>query len=95
MNQHVLNAYQSPDDEISFHTLAEKSLNGILIVSRGGIHYINAAFTRITGYSRSDILEMSPWDMVHPDERSKIRAMGLDRLERKDTSSFLRNPMDS
>lgn len=80
--------YHSLDDEVTFHTLAEKALNGILIVSHDAIHYTNHAFSEITGYNSSDILEMSPWDMVHPDERLKIRAMGLDRLEKKNAWDF-------
>ena len=46
-------------------------LSGILIVSKDGIHYINKAFERITGFCREDVKEMAPWDMVHEDERQK------------------------
>jgi len=72
-------------DEITFGTLAEKMLSGILIVSQDQVHYINNAFEQITGYTRADIQDMSPWDMVHPDERTRIRAMGLERFRKGDT----------
>ncbi len=83
-----MKVYQSIDDSVTFYTLAEEALNGILIVSQDAIHYTNRAFEEITGYSRSDVLKMSPWDMVHPDERLKVRAMGLNRLERRDTKDY-------
>ena len=73
---------ESPIDEITFGTLAEKMLSGILIVGQNRVYYINEAFQKITGYSRTDVLDMSPWDMVHPDERTKIRRMGLKRFRK-------------
>jgi PAS domain S-box-containing protein len=73
---------ESPVDEITFGTLAEKMLSGILIVGQSRVYYINNAFEQITGYSREDILDMSPWDMVHPDERTRIRKMGLKRFRK-------------
>lgn len=69
-------------DEVTFSTLAEKMLSGILIVSKNDIYYINKAFERITGFSQADVHEMAPWDMVHPDEREKIRELGLMRFEK-------------
>ncbi|HHP7234281.1 MAG TPA: PAS domain S-box protein [Desulfobacterales bacterium] len=80
--------YQSFGDNITFHTLAEKSLTGILIISRDEIHYVNKKFEEITGYNRFDLLKMSPWDMVHPDERIKIRAQALDRFDGRSAPDF-------
>lgn len=88
MDKGALKVYKSLNDNVGFCTLAEKSLSGILIVSRTRIHYINKAFEDITGYNKSDISLMSPWDMVHPDERKKIRALGLARLAKRSTQNY-------
>lgn len=69
-------------DEVTFSTLAEKMLSGILIVSKNEIHYINKAFEKITGFSQEDVQRMAPWDMVHEDERENIRELGLLRFEK-------------
>ncbi len=69
--------------EVTFNTLAEKMLSGLLIISQDKIHYTNNAFEKITGYSHTDVLEMSPWEMVHPNERKKIHSMGLKRFENR------------
>ena len=88
MDTNGKNVYPSLDDGVTFHMIAQKALNGILIVSHDKIHYTNQSFEEITGYSKADIVNMSPWDMVHPDERLKIRSMGLDRLEKKDARDY-------
>ena len=64
-----------------FSTLVKKSLSGILIVNTHEIRFANEAFEQITGYSQQDLRNMSPWDMVHPEERGKIRALGLARFK--------------
>jgi PAS domain S-box-containing protein len=64
-----------------FSTLVKKSLSGILIVNMHEIRFANEAFEKITGYSQQDLRNMSPWDMVHPEEREKIRNLGLARFK--------------
>ncbi len=72
----------------AFHVIAEQSLSGILVLDRDRIHYANSAFEKITGYNQEDIKEMSPWDMVHPDERDNIRAIGIKRLRKADVTDY-------
>jgi PAS domain S-box-containing protein len=66
----------------------DKSLTGILIFTIKNIHFINKTFTAITGYDETDIQIMSPWDMVHPDERKKIRSMALKRFKKLDVQDY-------
>lgn len=74
------------------HTLVEKSLCGILIVSLDKIHFVNEAFEQITGYTKEDVRHMAPWDMVHPDAHDNVRAMGLERFKGKDIKDYYQTP---
>ena len=76
------------DLETMFYTLVEKSLSGLLIISQKKIHFTNKAFEEITGYTKEDTLGMSPWDMVHPGERNKIRALGLERFRGRNAREY-------
>jgi PAS domain S-box-containing protein len=86
-----------PSSDLSYintimHTLVEKSLCGILIVSPSKIHFVNEAFVEITGYTKEDVKRMAPWDMVHPDVHDNIRAMGLERFKGKDIKDYYHTP---
>lgn len=75
-------------DPLALNPFVEKSLTGILVFTTKKIHFINKTFTAITGYDETDISAMSPWDMVHPDEREKIRSMGLKRFRNQDVRDY-------
>jgi len=74
--------------ETMFHTLVENSLSGLLIISQNRIHFTNRAFEEITGYSREETCTMSPWAMVHPDERKKISALGIKRFRGRNVKEY-------
>jgi len=65
--------------EAKFRTLAETASCGILIYQDETIKYVNPAAEAITGYSREELLQMSFWEIAHPDMRSQIRERGLAR----------------
>jgi len=71
-----------------FKLFVERSLSGMIIVNQAKILFVNPAFKKITGYTDDEIRTMSPWDMVHPDEREKIRALGLERLKKEDVRDY-------
>lgn len=75
-------------DQLALNPFVDKSLTGILIFSSKRIHLVNKTFTAITGYDETDILAMSPWDMVHPDERAKIRSMAFKRFKKLDVQDY-------
>jgi PAS domain S-box-containing protein len=66
----------------------DKSLTGILIFSSRRIHLVNKTFTAITGYDEADVQAMSPWDMVHPDERARVRSMAFKRFKKLDVQDY-------
>lgn len=76
------------ETDSKFRALVDHSLTGILIISTRDIRFTNRTFEEITGYTREDLEAMSPWDMVHPEEREKIRRMTLARLKRKKVRDY-------
>jgi PAS domain S-box-containing protein len=80
---------QSPQTSDSiFKLFVDHSLSGMIVVNQRKILFTNQAFKKITGYTDEEIDKMSPWDMVHPDEREKIRTIGLERLRKRDVSDY-------
>lgn len=77
-----------PMSDSIFKLFVDHSLSGMMVVNHRKILFTNSAFKRITGYTDEEIGKMSPWDMVHPDEREKIRAIGLERLRKGDVSDY-------
>ena len=91
------NDIAAPETEFAYtdammHTLVERSLCGILVVSREKIHFVNAAFEQITGYTKEDVGKMAPWDMVHPDAHDHVRAMGMERFKGRNIKDYYQTP---
>jgi len=54
-----------------FHFLAEKAISGVLVVQDGHFRYANDRAVELLGYSRDEILAMTPWwQFIHPEERA-------------------------
>lgn len=68
--------------EAKYRSLAEQSVQGIIILSSDDLLYYNPAFKELVGYSDSEILNMNTddiWELVHPDDRDEL----LKRMEDK------------
>jgi len=67
------------ETERRFCALTE-TLPAIVFVHQDGkFLYLNPATEQILGYSASELLGTSFWDVVHPDHREIVRARGLSR----------------
>jgi PAS domain S-box-containing protein len=61
--------------EADFRTLIEHAPNGVFIHRRGEIVYANPACVAMLGYeSAHDLLGRNPLDLVHPEDRERVRA---------------------
>lgn len=82
--------------EKTFRAIAEQSSDGILIVTPAGdCVYVNNGAAEITGYGVEELLRMSLFDLVHPEEQAKIRERSRKRrdgkhLPRQHESVFVR-----
>ncbi|HEY6553502.1 MAG TPA: EAL domain-containing protein, partial [Vicinamibacteria bacterium] len=63
------------ESEARFRTLAENAPCAIFILQAGQVRFANEAAREITGYSAGDFEHSSLLDIVHPDEREKVRRL--------------------
>jgi len=67
-----------------YRALAEKSLQGLVIIQDGGIVFANLALADMTGYSEHELLAMdgaAVREMVHPEDRERVWSGYRDRQE--------------
>ncbi len=70
------------DSEDRFRSLANGSLEGIMIHAVGAIVDTNAAFARLFGYSHpEELIGANPLDLLDPEFRERIR----ERIEKRET----------
>ena len=56
-----------------FHFLAENTVSGLVITQAERFCYVNDQALEILGYSRQELLAMTPWwQVIHPEEREAI-----------------------
>ncbi|WP_321112664.1 PAS domain S-box protein [Halorussus salinisoli] len=61
------------ESEEKYRTLVEGSHDAIFIHSDEGFQFVNDRVAELTGYSREELLRMSVWDVVHEDDRERVR----------------------
>ncbi len=69
------------ENEAKFRTLAETAPTAIFIHDDGVFLYANAAFESIFGYSRSEILHRSVWELFPPEEQPEVQDRARRRVD--------------
>jgi PAS domain S-box-containing protein len=55
---------------------AEDSPMGIILLNGRALAFINKTFLSLLGlYSKEDLLKMSPFDLIHPDDRNSVKKL--------------------
>ena len=67
----------------SFRALVENSLVGIAILHETGFSYVNPRLAEIFGYSRDELLALSPADLAVDEDRARVSSRVRRRLEGK------------
>jgi diguanylate cyclase (GGDEF)-like protein/PAS domain S-box-containing protein len=67
-----------------FRQLAEAIAAATFVYSGTRFQFVNSAAEELTGYTRGELMEMSFWDVVHPDHRDLVRTRGLARQRGED-----------
>jgi PAS domain S-box-containing protein len=55
-----------------------------VIDDRGEITFVSGSVEEVLGYTRSEIVEMGPFALVHPDDRASVEAHFAERLQEPD-----------
>ena len=64
-----------------FHFLAENTVSGLVITQAERFCYVNDQALEILGYSRQELLAMTPWwQVIHPEERDTVLRNGRSPL---------------
>ncbi len=69
------------ESEAKFRTLAEASPMATFMVSAGRLLYVNEASAATYGYTREELLDMNPWEMVAPAFHAELRKQGEEHLQ--------------
>lgn len=64
-----------------YEILAKNSPVGVYIVQDGRFCFVNPQFQKITGYSEDELLNMNPLEIVHPEDREKVRQHAVQMLK--------------
>ncbi len=67
------------ESDRQFRELAETVAAATMVYQGTRFRYVNAAAEELTGYTRQELLEMSFWDVVHPEHRDLVRERGVAR----------------
>ena len=68
------------ESEARFRALAESTAAGIYVLVGDRFAYTNPAMSHLTGYTAEELRTISPWDIVHPNFREKVRRRAQARL---------------
>lgn len=82
--EHVRAKEALRESEQRYRTLVEQSHDGIFIYSDAEFEFVNDRVTEITGYDESELLGMNVFELVHPDDRERVREIGRRRRAGED-----------
>ena len=61
------------ESEQRFRKLADSSHAVIALMQKDGAIYLNPELERLSEYSHDELMQMTLWDLLHPDDRDMIR----------------------
>jgi len=67
------------ESEEKYRTVVEQSHDAIYIYWKDRFKFVNDRVCEITEYSKEELYSMNVWDVVHPDDREKIKEIGRRR----------------
>ena len=76
------------ESEAKFRALAENSRATITLNDEQGFTYVNPRLEELTGYTRTELLEMDLGDLLHPDIRKVVVERARARLRGEDLPSY-------
>lgn len=72
----IARTHDLQESETKFRTLAEMATAGIFIYQGEKMRYVNPAAQKISGYDQEELLRMSFWDFIVPEQQALVRERG-------------------
>jgi PAS domain S-box-containing protein len=69
------------ESEAKFRVIAESSVGVVMLYDKESFIYVNPAIEAVTGYSRQELLHMSPWDIIHPSYNDYANQRWQERID--------------
>ncbi len=67
-----------------YRTLVEQSHDGIFIYRGDRLLFVNNRICEILGYDKEELYDIYVWDLVHPDDRERVKEIGKNRFQGKE-----------
>ena len=77
----VHNTVVRKEAEELYEVMAKSSPVGVYIVQDGRFCYVNPRFQEYSGYSEKALLNMNPLDVVHPEDKERVKQHAIDMLK--------------
>ncbi|MFQ6069014.1 MAG: PAS domain S-box protein [Candidatus Aminicenantales bacterium] len=75
------------ESEEKYRAIVEQSHDAIYIYRGNRFLFVNDTVARITGYTKDELYQMNVWNLIHPDDRERVKKIGRDRAEGKEVPS--------
>ena len=76
------------EDGELYKILAVKSQIGVYVVQNGRFRFVNPRFQEYTGFSRKELLGREALNLVHPEDRERVRQNAILMLKGKTSSPY-------
>jgi PAS domain S-box-containing protein/putative nucleotidyltransferase with HDIG domain len=67
------------ESEEKYRTLVEHSSDGIFIYANDNFTFVNDQLSKITHYTKEELYDISPWKIIYPNDRDKVKEIDLRR----------------
>ncbi|UCD19630.1 MAG: PAS domain S-box protein [candidate division WOR-3 bacterium] len=67
------------ESEEKYRTLVEHSSDGIFIYGDDRFMFVNDQLSKITHYEKEELYDISPWKIIYPNDRDKVKEIDLRR----------------
>jgi len=77
--EHMRTKAALKESEQRYRTVVEQSHDGVFIYRDGTFEFVNERFCAITGYEEDELLGMDVFELIHPDDRDRVREISRQR----------------
>jgi len=76
------------ESEEKYRLVVENSHDAIYIHRNDRLIFVNNRSAEVTGHSKDELLNMNLWDLVHPDDRTRLQQSAARRLTGQEVQSY-------